>query len=56
MTRTPDDLDPHLQRHLALCSRMYLRLIADGAWPWPEAPDSPDPHDMVESGDNPQDI
>lgn len=56
MTRRPENLDPHLQRHLALCKRMYLRLLTDGTWPWPEAADSPDPEDVVESGDNPHDI
>jgi hypothetical protein len=28
------DKDEHLQRHLDLCRRMYLRMLADGSWPW----------------------
>lgn len=28
------DKDDHLQRHLDLCRRMYLRMLADGTWPW----------------------
>ena len=54
MTREPTDLDPHLQRHLALCKRMYLRMLADGTWPLSETPDSPEFENVVESGDNPQ--
>ena len=29
--------DDHLDRHLELCRRMYLRMLADGTWPWKEA-------------------
>ena len=48
--------DNHLQRHLALCKRIYLRMLADGTWPWKEVPESPDPEDMVESGGNDDDV
>lgn len=48
--------DDHLQRHLALCKRMYLRMLADGTWPWKEEPESQDPEDMVESGGNDDDV
>lgn len=41
--------DPHIDRHLALCKRMFLRLLADGSWPWPELPESRNPADMIES-------
>ena len=43
------DKDEHLERHLELCRRMYLRMLADGTWPWKEGPDSPKNEDMVES-------
>lgn len=26
--------DDHLQQHLELCKRIYLRMRADGTWPW----------------------
>ena len=41
--------EEHLERHLELCRHMYLRMLADGAWPWKEGPDSPKTEDMVES-------
>lgn len=41
-----------LQRHLELCQRMYLRMQADGSWPWR---DSPKPEDLIESAHNPND-
>ena len=44
--------DDHLQRHLELCRRMYLRMLADGTWPWPEEPDSQNSEDVIDSGDN----
>ncbi len=51
------DKDDHLQRHLELCRRMYLRMLAEGSWPWKEEdPDSRDSEDVVESGDNPDDV
>jgi len=45
------DHDKHLQRHLDLCRRIYLRMLADGTWPMPDAPESPKSDDMVESED-----
>jgi hypothetical protein len=41
--------DEHLQKHLQLCKRIYLRLKAEGKWPWTAAQDSPDigTHDRV---------
>ena len=47
---TPDD---HLQQFLELCQRVFLRMQADGTWPWPDEADSTDPQDMVESEDHP---
>lgn len=41
----------HLQRHIDLCRRMYLRMLADGTWPWGEGTESPNPEIMVESED-----
>jgi hypothetical protein len=43
------DKEDHLQQHLELCKRVYLRLKAEGKWPWPDSPIS---DDMIESGDN----
>jgi hypothetical protein len=48
--------DDHLQRHLDLCRRMYLRMLADGTWPFEEEPDSPKSDDMVESEDTDDDV
>ena len=48
--------DDHLQRHLDLCRRMYLRMLADGTWPLEKAPDSPNPDDVVESEDADDDV
>ncbi len=35
---TPED---HLQRHLELCKRIYLRLKAEGKWPWSDPTGTP---------------
>ena len=48
--------DDHLDRHLALCKRMYLRMLAEGSWPWNEAADSPTSEDVIESEDDNHDI
>ena len=50
------DKDYHLHRHLALCRRMYLRMLADGTWPWKEERESPDLQDVVESKDIENDV
>lgn len=44
--------DDQLQRYLGLCKRIYLRMLAEGSWPWADSPNS---EDLVESGDNPDD-
>ena len=45
------DKDDHLQRHLDLCRRMYLRMLADGTWPWKDDHDSTISDGMIESKD-----
>jgi hypothetical protein len=44
------DKDDHLERHLELCHRIYLRMLADGSWSWRDSPKS---EDLVESEDEP---
>ena len=34
--------EEHFQQHLELCKRIYLRLKAEGKWPWADPPDSPE--------------
>jgi len=29
--------DDHLKQHLELCKRIYLRMLRDNTWPWPES-------------------
>jgi len=29
----------HLDRHLELCRRVYLRMLAEDVWPWDDNPD-----------------
>lgn len=41
--------DEHLSEHLELCKRIYLRMLADGTWPWDDSPNS---EDLVESDDS----
>lgn len=48
--------DEHLERHLELCRRIYLRMLADGSWPWKDGTDSQKSEDLVESKDNNEDI
>jgi len=50
------DKEEHLQRHLELCRRMYLRMSAEGSWPWKEETDSTEPEDVIESEDTNDDI
>lgn len=46
------DKDEHLERHLDLCKRIYLRMLRDGSWPWADSPKS---EDLIESKDSPND-
>lgn len=48
--------DDHLQRHLDLCRRIYLRMLADGTWPWKEAQDSRKSEDLLDFGDTTKDV
>lgn len=48
--------DEHLECHLELCRRVYLRMLAEGSWPWKDDDDSPKSEDMVESEDIENDV
>ncbi len=48
--------EEHLERHLELCRRVYLRMLADGSWPWKDGSDSSKSEDVLESDDNKHDI
>lgn len=41
--------DEFLKAHLELCKRIYLRMRAEGSWPWR---DSQNPDDLVDSDSN----
>jgi len=49
----------HLQRHFELCKRIYLRMLAEGSWPWDldadsnigADTDSQNPENLIESED-----
>jgi hypothetical protein len=56
MQKPTENLPPELERYLALCERLYHRMLREGRWPWPDEPDSTDSADVVESGDNRNDI
>ena len=44
--------DENLNIHIEICKRIFLRLLADDSWPWPDLSNS---EDVVESVDNPKD-
>ncbi len=44
------ELSPELERYLALCERLFERMVETGEWPWR---DSPDFGDVLESNPNP---
>jgi len=48
--------DEHLERHLELCRQVYLRMLADGSWPWADKADSPKSKNVIESEDNTDNI
>jgi hypothetical protein len=48
--------DEHLQRHIELCRRVYLRMLSDDSWPWKEPPDSLKSEGVVESKDSANDL
>jgi hypothetical protein len=41
------DHSPGLEAYLALCKRIYERMVADGSWPWPV--DSTLSEDVIDS-------
>lgn len=50
------DKDDHLEKHLELCRRVYLRMLADDSWPWKDEADSQKSENLVESKDNKNDV
>ena len=48
--------EEHLERHLDLCRRVYLRMLAEGSWPWAEGSDSPKSENVVEPEDTENDV
>ena len=40
----------HLDEYLAICRRIYERMVIEGTWPW--LADSPNPEDMLDSDSN----
>jgi hypothetical protein len=48
--------DEHLEQHLELCRRVYLRMLAEDSWPWKEGQDSPKSEDVLESKNNQNDL
>lgn len=48
--------DERLAIHLELCERIFERMQRDGSWPWRNELDSQDSDDVVESGNNQNDI
>lgn len=45
--------DKSFKQFLELCKRVCERMEREGSWPWRE---SPNPEDLVESDDNPENI
>jgi hypothetical protein len=50
-----DSDNEHLERHLELCRRVFLRMLADDSWPWKEG-DSQESEDVIESEDKDKDV
>ena len=40
--------DENIKNHLEICKAIYLRMLADGSWPWRDSQAS---EDVVESED-----
>ena len=53
MNKQNDELPPEVERYLALCERLYERMVREGTWPWQ---DSQKFRDLLESMDNEQDV
>lgn len=45
--------DENIKLHLEICKAMYLRMLADGSWPWRDSQDSVD---VVDSRDTNEDV
>ena len=45
-----EEMDPRLEAHLKLCHEIYLRMRAEGTWPWADSQFS---EDLVESDSQP---
>ncbi len=59
MINKHNELSPQLERYLALCKRTYEDMERNGTWPWAKQtdnPDSQDSEDMVDSGNNPENL
>ncbi len=50
-----DSDSEHLERHLELCRRVFLRMLAEDSWPWKDN-DSHESEDVVESEDSEEDV
>ncbi|MEQ1881715.1 MAG: hypothetical protein ABL878_12180 [Burkholderiales bacterium] len=44
----------HLEEYLSICKAVFEQMRRDGSWPWPA--DSTNPEDVIDSGDNPQQL
>ena len=47
------DNHDHLKQHFELCQRIYLRMLADGSWPWADSQKS---ENLVDSDGDPNDL
>lgn len=45
-------MSPELEQYLALCKRMYERMLREDTWPW----DSTLSDNLIESKDNPENV
>jgi len=46
--------DEHLEEFLAICQAVFERMRREGTWPWPD--DSTLSGDMVDSGNNSENV
>jgi hypothetical protein len=49
----PMNREQHLKEHLEICKRIFEDMQRDGSWPWT---DSPNPENLLESENSPDDI
>ena len=50
------NISHELERYLAQCKRIYEDMERDGSWPWKDEMDSTHSDDVVNSGNNPENI